>query len=120
MVADLQTRLNVPEAALADYCRKWRIRRLEVFGSILRDDYGSESDVDFLVTFDSEARMSLMTLVRAEEELAGIVGRSVDLVEREPIEKSRNWMLRRMILDGTQPLFVDGCCLDITKASRGL
>lgn len=73
--------------------------------SILREDFGPESDVDFLVTFDPAARLSLFDLVDAEDELAAIVGRSVDLVERGPIEQSRNWMRRRMILGAAQTIY---------------
>jgi len=106
MVADVQSRLNIPPAALEDFCRKWRIRRLEVFGSILRNDFGPESDVDFLVTFDPELRLSLFDLVHAEEELAGLVHRPVDLVEREAIEESENWIRRRVILEHVRTLYV--------------
>jgi predicted nucleotidyltransferase len=106
MVADVQSRLNVPQAALEDYCRRWRIRRLEVFGSILRDYFGPESDVDFLVTFDPKTCLTLMTLVRAEEELAAIVGRPVDIVERPSIEKNQNWMRRRLILGNARTVYV--------------
>ncbi|MCH8854287.1 MAG: nucleotidyltransferase domain-containing protein [Planctomycetes bacterium] len=98
--------LPLPMAEIAGFCRRWKITTLEVFGSILRDDFGSESDVDFLVTFDPDAQLSLFDLFDAEEELARIVGRSVDLVERGPIEKSKNWMRRRMILGSAQTIYV--------------
>lgn len=106
MVDRLPLPIDLPAEALADYCRRWKITKLEVFGSILRDDFGSESDVDFLVTFDPDVRLSLFDLIDAEEELARIVGRSVDLVERGPIEKSKNWMRRRMILGSAQTIYV--------------
>jgi len=98
--------IELPYEAIEDYCRRWKIVRLEVFGSILRDDFGPDSDVDFLVTFDPTLRLSLFDVIRAEEELAKIVGRPVDLVERGPIEESRNWMRRRLILDNAQTIYV--------------
>ena len=106
MVDRLPLPIELPTEALADYCRRWKISKLEVFGSILRDDFGPDSDVDFLVTFDSDVRLSLFDLIDAEEELARIVGRPVDLVERGPIEKSKNWMRRRMILGGAETIYV--------------
>lgn len=98
--------LDLADEAIADYCRRWKILKLEVFGSILRDDFGPSSDVDFLVTFDPAQRLCLFDLVDAEEELSSIVGHPVDLVVREPIEKSRNWMRRRMILGTAKTIYV--------------
>jgi len=98
--------VELPYEAIGAFCREWRIWKLEVFGSVLRDDFGPESDVDFLVTFDPAARLSLFDLVNAEDELSAIVGRPVDLVERGPIEKSRNWMRRRMILGSAKTIYV--------------
>jgi len=98
--------VDLPNEAIEAFCRDWKITKLEVFGSVLRDDFGPESDIDFLVTFDPTARLSLFDLVHAEDELSAIVGRAVDLVERGPIEKSRNWMRRRMILDHTKTVYV--------------
>jgi predicted nucleotidyltransferase len=106
MVERLTLPIELPYDALADYCQRWKITKLEVFGSVLRDDFGPESDVDFLVTFDPTERLSLFDLVDAKEELAVIVGRPVDLVERGPIEQSRNWMRRKMILGSAQTIYV--------------
>ncbi len=107
MVERLTLPIELPYEALEDYCRRWKINKMEVFGSILRDDFGPDSDVDFLVTFDPAARLSLFDLVDAEDELAAIVGRPVDLVEREPIEQSRNWMRRKLILGSAQTIYVN-------------
>ena len=99
-------RVDLPHEAIGDYCRRWNITKLEVFGSVLRDDFGPESDIDFLVTFDSSARLTLFDLIHAEEELSGVVNRPVDLVERGPIEESENWMRRRLILGSAQTVYV--------------
>lgn len=98
--------VELPYDAIVEFCRRWKITRLEVFGSILREDFGPRSDIDFLVTFDPAARLSLFDLVDAEDELSAIVGRPVDLVERGPIEQSRNWMRRRMILGSAEMIYV--------------
>lgn len=106
MIDRLPLPIDLPYDDLADYCQRWKIVKLEVFGSVLRDDFGPESDVDFLVTFDPAARWTLFDMVHAQDELASLVGRSVDLVSRRPIEESENWIRRRSILSSARPLYV--------------
>ena len=106
MVEHLALPIALPYDALVDYCRRWKINKLEVFGSILRDDFGPESDVDFLVTFDPAARWTLFDWVHVQDELASVVGRPVDLVSRRPIERSENWIRRRSILDSARTIYV--------------
>ena len=84
---------------LEDFCRRWLIRELDLFGSGVREELRPDSDLDFLVTFDDEARWSLWDHAQMEEELAGIVGREVDLVTRRAIERSANWIRRKAILE---------------------
>lgn len=107
MVERLPLPIDLPYDALEDYCRRWKINKLELFGSILREDFGPDSDVDFLVTFDPASRLSLFDLVHAEDELTSIVGRPVDLVERGPIEKSRNWIRRKSILESARTIYAN-------------
>jgi predicted nucleotidyltransferase len=71
-------RIQVPQEALADFCRRNHIQRLAFFGSVLRDDFGPESDVDVLVEFEP-GRTPGLAFFRMEEELAQILGRRVDL-----------------------------------------
>lgn len=71
-------RIQVPQEALADFCRRNYIQRLAFFGSVLRDDFGPESDVDVLVEFEP-GRTPGLAFFRMEEELAQILGRRVDL-----------------------------------------
>lgn len=97
---------GVPQTDLAAFCGRWKVLRLEVFGSVLRADFGPESDIDFLVTFSPNADWSLFDLVDAEDELSRIFRRKVDLVEREPIEKSRNWIRRKAILESARTIYV--------------
>ena len=72
-------RIPIPEAEVAEFCRRNRIRKLSLFGSVLRDDFRPESDVDVLVEFDPDARVSLFGLAGMEIELTELVGRKVDL-----------------------------------------
>ncbi len=104
----MASRLHLDRERIADFCRRWKIRELSLFGSVLRDDFRPDSDVDVLVTFEDDARVGLFAHVQMEEELASIVGRKVDLVSRRAIERSENWIRRRAILDGAVPYHVAG------------
>lgn len=102
---DILARLHVTEREIVAFCEKWKIAQFELFGSVLRDDFDAESDVDVMVVFAPDAKMSLFGLVTAEEELKALVGRRVDLVERQVIEESPNWIRRRSILDATRLIY---------------
>ena len=71
--------IEFPEDKIAAFCRRHHIRRLSLFGSILRDDFTPESDVDVLVEFEPDARVGLIRLAGIELELAEVLGRKVDL-----------------------------------------
>jgi uncharacterized protein len=75
----MSVRIDVPKEKIAEFCRKNRIRRLAFFGSVLRDDFGPESDVDILVEFETDAKVGLIALSGMEMELENIIGRKVDL-----------------------------------------
>ena len=88
--------------------RRFRRHKLAVFGSLLRPDFGPSSDVDLLVTFEPDARWSLIDHERMEQELTDLVGRKVDLVSRAGIEQSANWIRRDHILGTARSLDVQG------------
>ena len=94
--------IPIPQEEVAAYCRRWRITELALFGSVLRDDFRQDSDVDVLVRFDPRARHSLFDLGHMEKELARILGRPVDLVERTAVERSRNYLRRKAILEAVE------------------
>jgi uncharacterized protein len=97
--------VTISEEGLAALCRKWKIRRLELFGSAARGELQADSDIDLLADFEPDERWSLMDLVRAQEEFAGLFGRAVDLVDRANLERSENWIRRKAILESTRPLY---------------
>lgn len=99
-------RIQIPREQIADFCRRWKIAELALFGSALRDDFRPDSDVDMLVTFAPDAKWSLFDHVDMEDELAQILGRPVDLVSRRGIERSRNPLRRRAILESAQVVHV--------------
>jgi hypothetical protein len=96
---------NWPEDKIKEFCRRWKIRRLELFGSALREDFQADSDVDILVSLEPDANWSLFDHMNMEEELAGIFGRKVDLISREAIEESRNWIRRKAILESAEVVY---------------
>ena len=89
------------------FCRRWANIDLALFGSVLRDDFGPESDIDVLVTFDPQANWSLLDHVQMEIELSALLGREVDLLSRRAVERSQNPLRRREILDTAQTIYAE-------------
>ncbi len=98
--------IAIPIEKIEAFCRKWKVQRLWLFGSVLREDFGPESDVDVMVEFMPETVWNLLDMVEAEQELSEIVGRPVDLVERRCVEQNDNWIRRRHILEHASLLYV--------------
>jgi len=90
------------QAAIEAFCKKWQVVELALFGSILRDDFGPESDVDVLVSFAEDAGWSLADLVTMEDELEALFGREVEIVEKEVL---RNPFRRQAILAGKEVVY---------------
>ncbi len=97
-------RIDVPVNVLESFCEKWNIVEFSLFGSVLRDDYTEESDIDCLITFAKEAEWNLYDLVDMEEKLCEIFGKPVDLVlssalknpfKRNAIMRSREVIIAR-------------------------
>ena len=74
-----RARIDIPNEKIADYCRRNRIKRLALFGSVLREDFTAESDVDVLVEFEPDAKVGLLGLARMEIELGELLDHKVDL-----------------------------------------
>ncbi len=97
--------LNLSQRQLVDYCRRWKITELSIFGSVLREDFGPTSDLDVLVSFSADADWSLLDHARMQQELSDLVGREVDLISRRALERSANWLRRDAILQSLQPIY---------------
>ncbi len=82
-----QAHIDVPKDRIADFCRKHHIRKLALFGSVLREDFRPDSDVDVLVEFEPSHTVGLLRMAGLELDLSGLIGRKVDL--RTPAELSR-------------------------------
>lgn len=98
--------INLDSDVLAKFCAKWKIREMSVFGSILRDDFTPESDIDFLVDYADDAEWDLFDIFHMEEELERIVGRSVDVVDQYALECDGNRFIRVQIDKTAEPIYV--------------
>lgn len=96
-----RARIEVPREQIADFCRRHHIRRLALFGSVLRDDFRPESDVDVLIEFEPEQRYTYFTLAQIEEELSDLLGRKVDV----HVPKSLHWFIRDKVLGQAEPVY---------------
>ena len=94
--------IDIPMDKIEEFCMRHRILKFSVFGSVLRDDFRPDSDVDVLVEFDPNAKLSLFDLVRIEDELAALLNRKVDLVETGAI---RNPFRRAEIMRTHEVIF---------------
>ena len=103
---ETKAKVQLPFDQIEAFAKRWRIGELALFGSVLRQDFGPDSDVDVLVTFEQDAHVDLFDLVRMEEELRGIFGRAVDVVTIKSVESSRNYIRRREILQSAETVYV--------------
>jgi hypothetical protein len=94
--------ISIPRKKIGEFCFHWKVVEFSLFGSVLRDDFRPDSDVDVLVTFAPEARVSLLDLVEMQDELKTIFKRDVDLVEKDALE---NPFRKREILGTAQVVY---------------
>jgi len=92
--------------AIAEFCQRWQINEFYVFGSVLREDFRPDSDIDIMVSFEADAPWGLLEIVRMKRELETLLGREVDLVTKKSIEQSHNWIRRQEILGTAQLVYV--------------
>ena len=97
--------LDLAQEKIAEFCKRWRIDEFALFGSVLRHDFGPESDLDVLVTFSPDAHWGLLDHYQMEQELVTMLNRKVDLLTRRAVEKSRNWMRRQEILSTAEVVY---------------
>ncbi|MBE9175696.1 nucleotidyltransferase domain-containing protein [Synechocystis salina LEGE 06155] len=100
--------IKLPMEKVAEFCRKWQVIELALFGSVLRDDFRLDSDIDVMVQFDPDAHPTFHTLDQMEAELKTIFDRDIDLITRQGIESSRNYLRRQEILSSAQVIYATG------------
>jgi hypothetical protein len=94
--------IQLPLDQIAAFCAQWKIREFSLFGSVLREDFRPDSDIDVLVSFEAGAPWSLWDLVEMQEQLGTLLGRSVDLIEKEGL---RNPYRRHEILSTRRVIY---------------
>jgi hypothetical protein len=99
---ELAARFPLSGDELRNFCRRWQVRELSIFGSVLRDDFRDDSDIDVLVSFEPAAPWSLWDLVSMRDELVKLLGREVDLVEEESL---RNPFMRRAVFSDKRVIY---------------
>jgi hypothetical protein len=97
--------IELPQAAISQFCQRWKIEEFYLFGSVLRDDFRSDSDIDVMVQFAADARWGF-EIVQMKQELEEIFGRKVDLLTKKSIEQSKNWIRRKEILGTAREIYV--------------
>ena len=98
--------IEVSKDKVEAFCRRNHIRSFAFFGSVLRPDFGPDSDVDVLVEFERQHEPGLMAMVAMENKLSEILGQKVDMVERQSVEQSENYIRRRHILQSVEAVYV--------------
>ncbi|GAB4318918.1 MAG: nucleotidyltransferase family protein [Leptolyngbyaceae cyanobacterium] len=107
----IQIQLNLPMEQIAEFCQKWQVTEFALFGSVLRDDFHPDSDIDVMVKFHPDAHPKFSTLDQMETELKTIFHRDVDLITRQGIESSRNYLRRHEILSSAQVIYATGSAI---------
>jgi predicted nucleotidyltransferase len=102
----LEATIQMPKDQIAEFCRRWQIKEIALFGSVLRDDFGPESDLDILVSFSADADWGLLDHLKMEEELTAIFNRKIDLLTKRAVEQSHNHLRRQEILRTAEVVYV--------------
>jgi uncharacterized protein len=96
-----QPQIPIPASQIADFCRRNQIRQLSIFGSVLREDFRPDSDVDVLVEFEPGAQIGFMVLGRMQEELSKLLQRPVDLVPKKGLKP----LIREAVLSSAEVIY---------------
>jgi uncharacterized protein len=99
-------KIKIPKEKIAEFCKRWNVSEFAIFGSALRGDFGPDSDLDVLISFQPQAHVTLFDMVRMQDELKAIFGREVDLISKRGVENSRNYLRRKAILESAQVIHV--------------
>lgn len=99
------TALAIPAEAIEAFCRRWNVRELSLFGSVLRPDFRLDSDIDVLVGFEPAVQPTVYDMIDMQDELCEMFGREVDLITPRSVERSRNQQRRNAILASAKVVY---------------
>ncbi|MBW4419417.1 MAG: nucleotidyltransferase family protein [Myxacorys californica WJT36-NPBG1] len=97
--------IDLPIERIKEFCDRWQITEFALFGSVLRDDFCPNSDIDVLVTFAPDAKRGLSETLQMRDELQALFDRKVDFIVKAAIERSENWLRRKNILESAQVIY---------------
>ena len=97
--------INLDSLALRQFCRKWRVKELAVFGSYARGDYHDASDIDFVIDHQDGVEWDLSDAADMRDELSRILGKKVDLLTRYALEHTSNWLFRKIVLSSMETVY---------------
>ena len=97
--------INLKPEEIEQICQQWQIKELALFGSVLREDFNPQSDIDVLVSFAEDAKITFFDLDTIEQQLSKLFDRPVDVVTKRAIEQSHNWIRKKNILDNARIIY---------------
>jgi predicted nucleotidyltransferase len=100
--------IELPIEKIKDFCDRWQVNEFSLFGSVLRADFRPDSDIDVMIQFDPQAHPTFFTLEQMEAELQTMFERKVDLITRQGVETSRNYLRRHEILSSAKVIYGTG------------
>lgn len=101
----IATNMLAAPTEITEFCQRWDITELALFGSVLRNDFEPESDIDVLVDFAEDAQWGLLDHVQMQQDLEGMLGRKVDLISKRALQESVNWIRREAILNSAEIIY---------------
>ena len=101
----MSLRIDLPREQIAEFSRRWGITEFAFFGSVLRDDFGLESDIDVLVRLTPNSGLTLLDVARMERQLTELLGRNVHLATWNGVEQSADEILKESILGAAETVY---------------
>lgn len=98
-------KISIQEKKLSEICRRYRISELALFGSALRENYTEKSDIDLLVEFIPDSGITLFNIVDLKEEFEKLFGREVDIVSKNAVKRSRNYLRKKAIFENVKVIY---------------
>lgn len=107
MIEPVITHIPINQEKLVLFCQHWGVKELALFGSVLREDFRPDSDVDVLITLKDTSSYTLNDLMQMEAELKSVFHRDIDLGLRHTVERDPNYIRRKAILNSAQVIYAE-------------
>lgn len=101
----LYERLSIEKNLMDNFCQQWKLAQLAVFGSVLRDDFKADSDIDFLVALNDDFQLNFSDFLALEDQLKNLLKRDVDIIFQKDLDRSENWIRRQHIFETAEVIY---------------